>query len=59
MFQGCKGLTSLDLTNFDLNNGKVFYNMFNDCENLTIILNEKAKTINNFMESIPENIIIQ
>jgi len=35
MFDGCKNLTSVDLTNFDTSNVTIMDNMFLKCENLT------------------------
>ena len=39
MFDGCSGLTSLDLSGWDTSNVNYMSEMFNGCSNLTSIYN--------------------
>ena len=46
MFNGCSGLTSLDLSSFNTANVTGMYNMFNDCSGLTSLNVSKFDTAN-------------
>ena len=58
MFQGCKGLESLDLTSFNFFNGEIFENMFDNCNNLTIYLDKSAQNVEKFIKIIPDDVNI-
>ena len=49
MFGSCRGLTSLDLSNWDVSNLNDMYNMFASCKNLEV-LNLSYWNLNNDME---------
>ena len=64
MFEGCKSLRTIDISNFDIKSSTTFKNMFLDCENLEYInfisyndLNDSDSLLD-ILKNTPENIVI-
>ena len=55
MFLGLTKIQKLDLTSFDFSNGEIFTQIFYNCHNLSIWINEKEQNNQKFIDEIPSD----